>query len=193
MKRPIGPLGMTDEERAELGRTGKYPERTIEVSNGPLGFGHAATDLSPLTPPDLPRAGEALRDYWRLDGKIEGMREGREKGFENGKLEGRWEGRVEGREEVLREKLTELTEARHASKDAEASSNRGVGRPEGRLTAERDADAMEEIRKNNPGRNFVLLFKHSLQQDHPRMHRTSINRRAREAKRLLDDWNRSKK
>jgi hypothetical protein len=182
MKMPVSPLGMTNAERADF-HTGKYPERTIETP-----------DPSPPTTPDLSAVkefGAAIRDYWRLDGKIEGRREGLAEGIEKGKLEGKQEGRIEGREEVLREKLTE---ALQATKDAtEASSHRGVGRPEGRLTAERDADAMAEIRKNYPRRDFVRLFKDSVKTDHPGMHPTSVNRRAREAKKLLDDWDLSKK
>jgi hypothetical protein len=60
---PVGVLGMTDDERAELFHTGKWAERT--VAPNPLPFG----------------GGEVLRDYWRHEGEIRGRREGREEGL----------------------------------------------------------------------------------------------------------------
>lgn len=41
MKMPVGPLGMIKEEIDGLIRTNKWPERTIEVSDSPPGFGPA--------------------------------------------------------------------------------------------------------------------------------------------------------
>ena len=38
MKKPVGVLGMTEEERAELDRTKKWPTRQVEVPDGPPGF-----------------------------------------------------------------------------------------------------------------------------------------------------------
>jgi hypothetical protein len=38
MKKPVGPLGMTDEERAEFRRTKKWPTRQVEAPEGPPGL-----------------------------------------------------------------------------------------------------------------------------------------------------------
>jgi hypothetical protein len=38
MKKPVGVLGMTDEERAELRRTKKWPSRQVEAPEGPPGL-----------------------------------------------------------------------------------------------------------------------------------------------------------
>ena len=199
MRTPVGPLGMTDDELAESLRTGKYPERAIEALGRRPGFGPATTNPSPPNPSPLTPAqereafehGNALRDYWRLDGKDEGKREGLEEGLRKGRLEGEEKGRFEGREQVLRENLTEALEA--AKDVAAASGSRGVGRPAGRRVVTADAEAMREIRETHPGRDFVHLFKQGLKNDYPDMRRTSANRRAREGKALLEDWDRDKK
>jgi hypothetical protein len=39
MKMPVGVLGMTETELADLYQTNKWPERTIDVSDPPPGFG----------------------------------------------------------------------------------------------------------------------------------------------------------
>ena len=39
MKMPVGVLGMSESELADLYQTNKWPKRTIEVSVGPPGFG----------------------------------------------------------------------------------------------------------------------------------------------------------
>ena len=38
MKKPVGPLGMTDEERADLRRTKKWPTHQVEAPEGPPGL-----------------------------------------------------------------------------------------------------------------------------------------------------------
>ena len=38
MKKPVGALGMTDEERAKLSRTKKWPTRQVEAPEGPPGL-----------------------------------------------------------------------------------------------------------------------------------------------------------
>ena len=53
MKKRIGLLGMTEEERAELDRTKKWPTRQVEVPDGPPGF-----TLTSLPSP------EYMRGYW---------------------------------------------------------------------------------------------------------------------------------
>jgi hypothetical protein len=96
-------------------------------------------------------------------------------------------GRKQGREEALAEVKQALNSLSDPPpKTAKTSNNRGVGRPSGHRLATADAKAMKEIREKYPGRNFVHLFKQSVQTDHPEMQRTSVNRRAREAKALLD-------
>jgi hypothetical protein len=64
MKKPVGPLGMTDEERAELRRTKKWPTRQVEAPEGPPGLsltGRRSPDAE--TDADAPQLREAL---WRL-------------------------------------------------------------------------------------------------------------------------------
>jgi hypothetical protein len=66
MKMPIGLLGMTKEEIDDLIRTNKWPERTIEVSDGPPGL--SVTGLN-----------DGRAALAREEGKQEGRRETREK------------------------------------------------------------------------------------------------------------------
>ena len=64
MKKPVGPLGMTDEERAELKRTKKWPTRQVEAPEGPPGLsltGLRSADAE--TDAEDPPLREAL---WRL-------------------------------------------------------------------------------------------------------------------------------
>ena len=75
MKKPVGPLGMTDEERANFIRTEKWPERMIDVPDRPA--------REPV--PDLrfkEEEAKALRDYWRSEGRWEGLKEGQLKADE---------------------------------------------------------------------------------------------------------------
>jgi hypothetical protein len=181
MKMPIGPLGMTDEERAEFTRTGSWPQRVLEVPERPLGFGPNGLNVPPPNVPDFPIAKEsaaAIRDYWRLDGKHEGVREGLEEGLEKGRLEGMERGRLEGREEALPEKLAKvlrekLTEALQAAKDVEVAnspaSNRGFGRPS---SLEEETTEMLAIIEANPGRGERYcrnLFEGALRQREPHL------------------------
>lgn len=91
MRRPVSPLGWTPEEHAEYSRTGKSPQRTVEVPNPP-----GPPEPSPPVPPtdDLLELATAIRDYHRLDGKIEGLREAPsklgKKGGETPKKEKPW-------------------------------------------------------------------------------------------------------
>ena len=179
MKMPVGPLGLTDEERAELIRTGKWPERVIEVPDKPPGFGLNGLYIPSPKLPDLSAAKEsaaAIRDLWRF------------------------EGRLEGREEGLREARERLLSALDAptpettKPEQKTPSRRRRGRPAGQpRIAVTDAKAMNEIRERNPGRDFVHLFKQSLRRDYPTMLQSSITRRTRDAKALLKQWDTSKK
>jgi hypothetical protein len=63
MKKPVGVLGMTDEERAELMRTKKWPARQVEASEAPLALSLAS----------LPS-----QEYLR--GLLDGLRQSRQKG-----------------------------------------------------------------------------------------------------------------
>jgi hypothetical protein len=99
MKKPVGPLAMTEQEGAEFIRTGTWP--TIEAPSHP----------------DLPPADElaaAIRRYWRLEseakGPKEGLREAREKLLSalDGPTptpSGRRPGRPSSRDEEAREML----------------------------------------------------------------------------------------
>jgi len=111
---PVGVLGWTAEEHEEHARTEQWPERAVEVGDQNPGFSLRGYGAPPSVGFDDPNSknsykllaqiralADALRDYWRLDGKLEGLDEGLEKG----RLEGLEKGRVEGREEVLREAL----------------------------------------------------------------------------------------
>jgi hypothetical protein len=77
VKAPKGVLSWTDEEIAEHARTGKWPEREIPVPSDP-------SPLPPLLEQKVPKLGEALRDYWRAEGKLVGLREGRRQGRRKG-------------------------------------------------------------------------------------------------------------
>jgi hypothetical protein len=63
MKKPVGVLGMTDEERAELMRTKKWPARQVEAPEAPLALSLAS----------LPS-----QEYLR--GLLDGLRQSRQKG-----------------------------------------------------------------------------------------------------------------
>ena len=83
---PVGALGMTERELAEYVRTGKWPDRQLTTAPDiPPGLslteprleGNAAHGAAPFE-----GLGAAIRDYWRLDGKLEGRREAREEAIE---------------------------------------------------------------------------------------------------------------
>jgi hypothetical protein len=100
MKMPVGPLGMTDEERADLFRTGKLPERTIDVPESPLGFslnGWSAP-LPPKPPdhelPDPNELAEGLRYLLRLEGREEGRKDALRAQVAGGKRGGHRSGEV---------------------------------------------------------------------------------------------------
>jgi hypothetical protein len=72
--------------------TGKWPDGTVEPRSRDL----VATEPSPV-PPHLERLvkeyGALIRDWWKLDGKLQGHREGRQEGLraamaERGRLGG---------------------------------------------------------------------------------------------------------
>ena len=51
MKKPVGVLGWTAEERAEYARTGRWPERTVEAPDKPPGLSLSSIpDLSVQSP-----------------------------------------------------------------------------------------------------------------------------------------------
>jgi hypothetical protein len=191
MKTPVGLFGMTDEERTEFFRTGKYPERIIEAPGNPPAFSLAGHDVGPANLPDFPASknlGTAIRNYWRLDGKFEGRREGLDEGLEKGRLEGSEKGRQQGREEVLRENLTE---ALQAAKDAAAANSlpktataeKALGR-RGRPpnVSAQDDKTMDEIERANPGLDdYRLLMKNALVQKDRSINPAKLNRRSKSA------------
>jgi hypothetical protein len=69
-KLPVGILGWTDEERAEHGRTGKWPERKVEVPDSPPGLSLGGFNVPDQPPPSTEAAAgrqsirEALRTAW---------------------------------------------------------------------------------------------------------------------------------
>src|ERR1700722_1795653 len=132
---PVGVLGGTVEEHEEHTLTEQWPERAVEVGDQNPGFSLRGYGAPPSVGFDDPNSknsykllaqiralADALRDYWRLDGKLEGLDEGLEKG----RLEGLEKGRVEGREEVLREALWV---AKNGATAKSLADNRGAGRP----------------------------------------------------------------
>jgi hypothetical protein len=132
---PVGVLGWTAEEHEEHARTEQWPERAVEVGDQNPGFSLRGYGAPASVGFDYPNSknshkllaqiralADALRDYWRLDGKLEGLDEGLEKG----RLEGLEKGRVEGREEVLREALWV---AKNGATAKSLADNRGAGRP----------------------------------------------------------------
>jgi hypothetical protein len=74
MKMPIGPLGMTKEEIDGLIRTNKWPERTIELSDSPPGFGPNGLNDGKATLAREEGRREA-REMMRVDAVVELMKD----------------------------------------------------------------------------------------------------------------------
>jgi hypothetical protein len=120
MKQPVGLLGMSDEELAELFSSGKHPERTIEILDRPFGLSLVRLNESAKCP-DLPSPegfAAAIRDYWRLVGR----------------QESREEARLEAREALRR------AERSLAKDDASPVAEKPSDKPHAPLQAERDRD-----------------------------------------------------
>jgi hypothetical protein len=147
MRLPVGLLGMTGEELADLHRTGRWPERTIDVRDGPLGFSLNGWDVPrpPRLPderPDPKELAAALREWWRIEGKeegrIEGKEEGRIEGKEEGRIEGKEEGRIEGKQEG---RIEGKEEGRVEGKEEGRVEGKEEGRIEGKQEGRREAKA----------------------------------------------------